>query len=90
MKQLKSCDKFGHPIQLQFNNQGPEYKTYFGACVSIGINALMIFYVFVLTKKWILMEDNALTTISKSVAVEDLGVVPYEELGFYPFISIID
>ena len=53
MKYIKSKDKFGHQVQLQFNNSGSYHKTLVGGLVSIAINMLMLLYVTLLTKKWI-------------------------------------
>ena len=60
MKAVKRCDKFGHPIQFQFNNQGSSFQTFVGGMFSLGINVLMLIYVYTLGKKWWLYEDDAI------------------------------
>ena len=64
-KLIKRQDKFGHPTQLQFNNEGSYHKTVLGGLLSIGVNLFMIGFVYLLVKKWILMEDDFNSTVVK-------------------------
>ena len=59
MKLIKRRDKFGHPAQFKFNNQGSHHNTFCGGCISIGIILFMLFYVLEIAKKWIRMEDDS-------------------------------
>ena len=65
MKIIKRRDKFGHPAQLQFNNEGSYHNTVFGGLVSIAINIFMIVFVYFLIKKWIGKEDDFNSTVVK-------------------------
>ena len=69
-RRIKNCDKFGHPIRLQFNNQGSEYKTLCGGVASVFIGFIMVFYVYFLAKKWMFMEDDQISTVTKYSDVE--------------------
>ena len=64
-KVIKRRDKFGHPTQFQFNNEGSYHTTVLGGLLSIGVNLFMISFVYLLAKKWILMEDDFNSTVVK-------------------------
>ena len=51
-------DKFGHPINFNFNRQGNTYKTCMGGCCSIAVNIFMVVYVLVHLKKLMLNEGG--------------------------------
>jgi hypothetical protein len=41
---IKSNDQYGHKIGLNFNNNGQEFKTFLGGCVTIFVNSILIAY----------------------------------------------
>ena len=90
MKLIKKQDKFGHPIQLQFNNQGSTFNTACGGCVSIFVNIFMVVFVSILVKKWIRKEDDTLSTVIKNINKPDLGIVNFDDLGITPYYAIWD
>ena len=65
IKCIKRRDKFGHPTQFQFNNEGSYHNTVFGGLVSITIILFMIGYVSILIKNWIGMHDDFNSTVVK-------------------------
>ena len=76
MKQkVKNCDQFGHPIQLQFNNQGSTFNTLCGGVISIVIKVIMIVYVYSLVKKWIMFDDDQISTVIGYDDIEKWDVI---------------
>ena len=62
---IKNHDKFGHEINLNFNNKDNIHRTFVGGLVSILVNILMIVYILTLVRKLIFYEDDSLLTVTK-------------------------
>ena len=90
MKFIKSLDKFGHPVQFQFNNKGNTHKTFCGGLVSLAIILFMITYVYFQSKKWLLKEDDSISSYTKYVDPDDMGVVSYNEAAISPYFLFFD
>jgi hypothetical protein len=58
MKFIKSHDVYGHPVGLEFNNDGDTHKTVIGGIFSIFSKALMLFYCIVICMRWISGDAN--------------------------------
>ena len=67
MKFIKQRDQFGHQTQFKFNNKGSSHSTFCGGCVSIFIVVFMIFYVVLLVKKLVWMQDDSIQTVIKQI-----------------------
>ena len=74
VKFIKDFDIFGHPVELNFNKNGPTHKTMIGGCVSlvyyIVTVCLVLFIVFDVGKDSVVNPANAL--IDDSDELQDL------------------
>ena len=47
IKTFVDRDEFGHPVRLNFNEQGDSYKTCLGACTSIIMKSFLLIVLYV-------------------------------------------
>ena len=57
-KKIKKFDFFGHPVQLNYKNEGVTHNTVCGGIISIFIMLLMINLVVVKTKIMLFKEND--------------------------------
>ena len=66
---IKSHDLFGHPLEINFNNNGSVHNTTFGGSVSLlTVKLLMVIYIYILIKKLVSYGDDA---ISRDLSLTD-------------------
>ena len=63
-KKIKKCDKFGHPISLNFDADKGSHKTIIGGVMSIFVlTPLMLTYTFAIAHGVISHESDKLSTL---------------------------
>ena len=83
-------DYFGHHIRLLFNDRGSSHNTIIGGLTSIIINIFMIGYVSILLKRFILFENDRVTTLNKSQDFGALGPVNFTETNSAFLLLLMD
>ena len=84
MKKIKSLDKFGHKVEINFDNKGSEHKTMLGAVCSIVVNIIICIFVFGLVKKLVNNEDDSISTVTKYVNPVSIGEIQLDQTNFVP------
>jgi len=76
---------YGHPVKLNFAENGDNHKTLIGGLFSLIINLLIWTFIAYNVKKLILMEANRDTLHSRSLDLEKFGNVNYTQMNFTLF-----
>lgn len=71
---IKSFDLFGHPVQLNFDQNGPVHKTLLGGAFSIIVRLLIAVYVLRLLKKLIMADEPTTTSVDTVATLDDVVV----------------
>ena len=65
-------DMFGHVVNLNFDKQGTEHKTFIGGFFSILIKVFLGIYIYLMFRKMYTHADDDCVTTSGALATEDL------------------
>ena len=81
-------DKFGHKVELNFNNNGSTHSTIIGAVCSIFVNIIIFIYVWGLVDKLIYNGDVKISMVSKYVENDSYEEIPMNSTGIIPVFSL--
>lgn len=88
---LKSRDSFGHPISLNFNQQGDSFKTPLGGILSMFVNLFLIYYFILNFKVMVNRENDTLEkTGSNATDFGEIGEISLKKAKVMPFLIMKD
>ena len=58
---LKRCDRYGEPITVKYQGER-DYRTLCGACMSVAVALIVLFFAFVQGQRLVLREDPRTST----------------------------
>ena len=87
---IKSQDLFGHPVTLNFNQQGDTFATLLGGVVSVFIKVVLL--VFLVSKVFIMISlgDNVYNMMETEASLENSEAVTVGHTKFIFFFSLND
>ena len=83
----KSQDMFGHPVLLNFNQQGETHTTLVGGLVSIIIKGFILWFLCFKTYRLINHQENKISTTVGTTNVTALGSLQMEDMEIVPWIQ---
>ena len=78
-KVIRNQDIFGHPVNLNFNNNGSVHKTLCGGVASLLIKVIVLLYMVILLRKLVLQLDDRYFTAISSMNSAEMGDLHYSD-----------
>ena len=73
-------DMFGHVINLNFNKNGNSHGSFIGGVFSVIIKLMLLLYVFLIVKMWLLNEGDTNFSQTDVVDVNEAGHVNFGDV----------
>ena len=82
-------DDFGHPVTLNFNEQGETYKTCLGAFSSVVMKVFLIFVLYIKFNVFLSKSNNSIGFEIHATDSDELGAIDLNNQEVLPFFSLL-
>ena len=89
-KAFKDVDIFGKPVNLNFNEEGNVFKTYYGSFISLVVIVLVSYLVINKAFGMVQLQNPQLSSFEQNIKQSDLGFIDLKKEKFLFYFTLVD